>query len=395
MSSQPPLPAAFQGSADLARLVLNSLNAGVYVTDLERRIVYWNQTAQRITGWQPQDIMGKGCHEQVLCHVDKDDRPLCGKEFCPLHRAMTTDASSNVPIVVFALSADGKRVPMRVSVAPLHDGQGNVIGGVETFMDISGEVGDLQRAQRIQSQCLLNEAAGDSRVRVRMHYAPCDIIGGDFCAISRTGPDRYAFILADVMGHGLPAALYTMYLRSLWDAQCGQPTPAAILSEINRRLANVMSGGSTAGAGFATALCGVLDVATGRVMLSSAGGPSPLLFRDGIAGDDADAWGAELSGTPMGLFESEVYDQVECQLGSLDRLLLFSDGVVEVRDRAGECLESAGLIRLLQDMRYPSADLDVPGLEERLLMYSNGIRFDDDVTLLEIRLSGPNPARPE
>jgi phosphoserine phosphatase RsbU/P len=199
----------------LPPLVLNSLNAGVYVTDLERRIIYWNQTAQRITGWRSRDVLGKACHEQVLCHVDKDDRPLCGKEFCPLHRAITTGLSSDVPIVVFALSTRQKRVPMRVSVAPLRDGSGKIVGGVEMFLDLSLEVGDMQRAQRIQSQCLVNEAVHDPRLWVRMHYAPHDMIGGDFCAMSLAGPDRYAFIVADVMGHGLSAALYDVPAQSL------------------------------------------------------------------------------------------------------------------------------------------------------------------------------------
>jgi PAS domain S-box-containing protein len=361
----------------LPALVLNSLNAGVYVTDVDRRIVYWNQTAQRITGWRSQDILGKACHEQVLCHVDKDDRPLCGEEFCPLHRAITTGTSSDVPIVVFALSARKRRVPMRVSVAPLRDSDGRTIGGVEMFLDMSQEVGDMQRAQRIQAQCLLNEAGNDPRLAVRMHYTPHDMIGGDFCAVSRAGPDHYAFIVADVMGHGLSAALYTMYLRSLWDEYCRQKTPAAILAAMNKRLSSVMSGDG----GFATAVCGTVDVPQGRLFLASAGGPTPLLCnKDGCQPVP------EMSGLPMGLLDQDEYNQVEQQLGPDGRLLLFSDGLVEVRDGQGQCLETDGLIRLLQDLQYPARSLDVPGLEERLLKYSNAIRFDDDITLLELRL---------
>lgn len=370
------IPLGDNGSA-LPPLVLNSLNAGVYVTDVDRRIVYWNQTAQRITGWRSQDILGKACHEQVLCHVDKDNRPLCGEEFCPLHRAIATGTSSDVPIVVFALSARDRRVPMRVSVAPLCDADGKTIGGVEMFLDMSQEVGDMQRAQRIQAQCLLNEAVNDPRLQVRMHYVPHDMIGGDFCAVSRAGPDHYAFILADVMGHGLSAALYTMYLRSLWDEYCRQNTPAAILTAMNKRLSSVMSGEG----GFATAVCGTVDVPQGRLLLSSAGGPTPLLCNKGNC-----QFVTEMSGLPMGLLDQDGYDQVERPLEPEGRLLLFSDGLVEVRDAGGQCLDTDGLVRLLQDLQYPSRGLDVSGLEERLLRYSNAIRFDDDITLLELRL---------
>lgn len=363
-------------SGVLPSLVLDSVNAGVYVTDLERRIVYWNETAQRITGWKADQILGKHCHEQVLCHVDKDGRALCGEEFCPLHRAITTGTSSDVPIIVFARTADGGRVPMRVSVGPLRDESGRIVGGVETFQDMSAELGDFQRAQRIQSQCLLNEAAGDARLDVRVHYAPHDMVGGDFCAISRVAPDRYAFLVADVMGHGISAALYTMYLRSLWDEQRSRETPAAMLSAMNRRLGGVMTGS----AAFATAVCGMLDVGSGQLWLSSAGGPEPLLFRMG-----GGATVTAISGLPMGLMDQNEYDQIELLLDPGDRLLLFSDGVVEVRGSDSQLLGVDGLLRLLCQLDYPAADLDGRGLEQKILAYSNAIRFDDDLTIVEVR----------
>ncbi|MBN1488671.1 MAG: SpoIIE family protein phosphatase [Phycisphaerae bacterium] len=362
-------------SSRLPALVLDSANAGVYVTDTERRIIYWNKAAQRITGWQADEILGKQCLDQVLCHVDKDGRELCGEEFCPLHRAITTGTSSDVPIIVFARTANGGRVPMRVSVAPLRAEDGRIVGGVETFHDISTELGDFQRAQRIQSQCLLNEAVDDPRLEAHVHYAPHDVVGGDFCAISRPAPDRYAFIVADVMGHGISAALYTMYLRSLWDDHRSQETPAALLSAMNRRLSSVMSGHGA----FATAVCGMLDVGSGCLRLSSAGGPGPMLFHA-----DGSQLTVSSSGFPMGLIEDGEYDQIERRLDRGTRLLLCSDGAVEICGADGRQLGIDGLMRLLCEMGYPAENLDYGVLEQRLLTYSNRIRFDDDLTFLEI-----------
>ena len=70
------------------KAVLDSINDGVYVTDSTRKIVYWGAGAERITGWQSVDVLGKHCHDGILCHVDKDGHRLCGKEHCPLHRSM-------------------------------------------------------------------------------------------------------------------------------------------------------------------------------------------------------------------------------------------------------------------------------------------------------------------
>ena len=136
---------------------LKSLNDGVYAVDTERRIIYWGPSAERITGWRAQDIMGRRCSDDVLAHVDKDGRRLCGREHCPLHRAMVTGKSSDVPIIAFARHKEGRQVPMRVSVAPVRNDSGKVIGGVETFRDASQELDYQSRKVKIKSKLIFRE----------------------------------------------------------------------------------------------------------------------------------------------------------------------------------------------------------------------------------------------
>ena len=121
----------------LSSLILDSLSDGVYVCDKDRRITYWSKSAERITGWESKDVVGRRCLDDVLCHIDKDNHQLCGEEFCPLHRSMITGARSTVPIIVYAKGKSGGRIPMQVSVSPIRDQAGEVIGGVETFRDMS------------------------------------------------------------------------------------------------------------------------------------------------------------------------------------------------------------------------------------------------------------------
>ncbi len=82
--------------------ILDSLNDGVYVTDLDRKITYWNRAAERITGWRTSEVIGKNCSDNILCHVDKDGHILFGVELCPLHSSFTTVFSSTFPIMLFA-----------------------------------------------------------------------------------------------------------------------------------------------------------------------------------------------------------------------------------------------------------------------------------------------------
>ncbi len=146
-------------------VILDGLGDGVYVCDRERRIVYWNKGAERMTGWSAADVVGRKCLEDVLCHVDKDGRRLCGEELCPLHRSIVTGVATRLPIIVFALCKNGKRIATQVTAAPLRNAAGEIVGGVETFRDVSAMLSDLERARKIQAQTLELDLPPDPRLR--------------------------------------------------------------------------------------------------------------------------------------------------------------------------------------------------------------------------------------
>ena len=137
-------------SLDLSRLgageILNTLAEGAYITDTQRRIVFWNKAAERITGWAAAEVVGRTCFDNILCHVDKDQHPLCGKEYCPLHRSIITGQASEAPLLVYARTTGGRRIPVEVTVSPLRDAAGAVVGGVELFRDASESVAEMERA---------------------------------------------------------------------------------------------------------------------------------------------------------------------------------------------------------------------------------------------------------
>lgn len=368
------------GSAIRERTIIDSLGDGIYATDLERNIVYWSRSAERITGWTQEDVRGRGCWDNFLCHVDKDGRSLCGKDACPMHRAIVTNEGSTVPIIVFATGKDGGRIPMQVSVAPIHDDEGRVIGAVEVFRDMTAVMDDITRAQRIQQQAMSAELPQDPRATFAVHYTPQDIIGGDFYLVERLDADRIAFMLADLMGHGTSAALHTMYLRSLWEELRElRMEPAAFVGALNNRLHRLVRESHS----FATALYGVLDLETGRLRLVPAGHGSPFVFRA--------AGGLERIETmamALGLIDEFPYPVAELELRRGDCVLAFTDGAFELRNRLGELLLEEGFERLLHDMGYPAAGITLPRIEAQLLELSDSVRFEDDLTLMELRFAG-------
>ena len=359
------------------KAIVDSLSDGVYVCDLDRKITYWSRTAERITGWSAEDVVGRACFDNVLCHIDKDDHQLCGEEYCPLHRAMVTGAGSKGSLLVYAQGKDGQRVPMQVSVAPLRNAVGEIIGGVETFQDASAVVHDLERAKAIQQLALEHDLPPDDRIEFTTHYVPQAIVGGDYYAIEQLDVDRYGLMLADVMGHGVAAALYTMHLSSLWNRYRSLiGSPAEFTANVNNELAKVVKTDES----FATALCGLVDLKDRTFRFASAGAPQVLLMHA-----DGTHEFLEGSGLPLAIMEDADYEETSTEIQDGDRLLLFSDGAVEIQNAEGKMLDLDGLIGILKKQGYPTADIQMEALEEALLKYSNSIRLDDDLTFVEIR----------
>jgi phosphoserine phosphatase RsbU/P len=357
-------------------VILDSLSDGVYVCDKDRRIVFWSQAAARITGWESADVIGRQCVDDVLAHVDKDGHRLCGEEFCPLHRAMVTGTQSTVGLLVYARGKEGNRIPMQVTVAPIRDRAGKIIGGVESFRDMSAVLTDLERAKRIQALSLETELPEDPRVAFSTHYVPHDIVGGDFYAIKQLDTDHYAFLLADVMGHGVAAALHTMHLSSLWERHCCLlAEPVTFAQTVNEELARVVKGES-----FATALCGIIDAEHRRLRSVSAGGPPGLAMRAGGTVEDIGT-----PGLPFGMIDGADYDGLEAGFAPGDCLLFFSDGAVEVHNAQGEMLGVTGLAQILREVGYPAHGFQINSVEKRLLQYSNDLRLTDDLTFIEVR----------
>lgn len=360
--------------------ILDAMNVGVYVCDRDRKIVYWSRKAEAITGWLSEDVMGHSCRDNILNHIDKDGRPLCGEESCPLNRTMVTGIEANVPIIVFARGKDGRRIPMQVNVAPLRNAAGDVIGGVETFRDMTPVMPDLRRAKQIQDRINSTDLPPDSRLRFSTLYRPRDMVGGDFYAIQAESGNRYTFMLADMVGHGLAAALYAVHLNLVWNKYHDLRTaPGAFTAAANEDLVQVFGPDNS----FATAVCGVFDARHGTLKLAGAGGPPPLL----LPKDGQPQW-LQTPGTPLGIATGSAPAELATTLKPGDRVMVCSDGAFEVHNAARDELGQDGFTTILKELNYPQTDLRMERIEEEILKFSNAIRLPDDLTMILLEYVG-------
>jgi len=367
------------------REILNALADAAYVTDVNRRIIFWSDAAQRITGWLSRAVEGRSCYDNLLQHVDKDGHALCGEEHCPLHRAITTNGRSEEPLLVFARHKEGHRVPVEVTVAPIQDQTGAVIGGIEVFRDLTQVMEDLRRAQVIQTHALQSRLPEDPRLEIEVVYTPEEIVGGDFYRAEKLDTDHYAVMVADVMGHGVAAALYTMQLRALWeDCRPAVMDPAAFFDTMNQRLHAL----ARADGYFATAFVVVLNAATGALRYARAGHPPALWFRR-----CGQTTLLDRKSPALGLLDSARYCDGKIQMASGDSVLLYTDGAAEIADAEDQELGEDGLRALLERENFGAVPVPLTQIEQRLLEHSSRIRLSDDLTLVRVTWRGTPPDR--
>lgn len=367
--------------ADLSKLgapaVLNALADGAYITDRDRRILFWNEAAERITGWPAAEVVGKSCFQNVLCHIDKDGHALCGKEYCPLHRAIVTERASDAPLLIYAQTRSGRRVPVEVTVSPLRDESGTVVGGIELFRDASEAVDEMRRARVIQDNALRCPLPEDPRIELKIHQVPRDLVGGDFHRVEHLKGPLYAIMVADVAGHGVSAALYAMQLRALWeDLRPELHRPDRVFTAMNRRVRAIAPEEGY----FATAVYAVVDAESGLITYARAGHPPPLLLRAAGRVEELTC------GQPaLGMIEDHTYESFTAMLAPGDTLLAYTDGAVEVNDRQGRELGIEGFRQIAAQLARASTSPDLARLEEAIFTYSGAIHLADDLTLISLR----------
>jgi diguanylate cyclase (GGDEF)-like protein/PAS domain S-box-containing protein len=130
------------------RAVLDNIADGVYFCDRKRRITFWNQGAERITGYSAAEVEGQSCSGNLLVHVDEHGRSLC-RGHCPVAATIEDGASRQAQVYVH--HKEGHRVPILVRTRPIYGDDGRVDGVVETFSDNTALLDALQKVNELSA----------------------------------------------------------------------------------------------------------------------------------------------------------------------------------------------------------------------------------------------------
>jgi sigma-B regulation protein RsbU (phosphoserine phosphatase) len=228
---------------------------------------------------------------------------------------------------------------------------------------------ELEIARRIQMSILPGEFPATSRLKVAVRYVPMTSVAGDFYDFVIAEDERAAILVADVSGHGVPAALIASMVKLAASSQREHaPHPARLLRGMN----SVLVGNTQAQ--FVTAACVFFDTAAKELRYAAAAHPPMLRLRDGHVEE------IEENGLMLAAFDFAAYEQRSVAIESGDRFLLYTDGVIEAANGSGEFFGEKRLKQKLQQCAGLLADEAADAITSTVRAWSP--RQDDDITVL-------------
>ncbi|NMB62654.1 MAG: sensor domain-containing diguanylate cyclase [Chloroflexi bacterium] len=142
--------------------LVDNLFEGVFYVDTERRITYWNKSAERISGYCQTHVVGNYCFNNGMCHINEEGVQLC-QTGCPL--TATLQDGQMRKMEVYLQHAHGYRVPVIIHTSPILDDQGKIIGAVETFTDNKDMFLTRKRMQSLSKELEFDKLTGVSSRR--------------------------------------------------------------------------------------------------------------------------------------------------------------------------------------------------------------------------------------
>ena len=240
---------------------------------------------------------------------------------------------------------------------------------------------ELEIARRIQTDILPAPYPSSTHFRVAARYVPMTAVAGDFYDFLILNPQQAGLLIADVSGHGIPAALIASMVKLAATSQrANAADPAALLSGMN----TVLHGHTQSQ--FVTAAYVYLDATTSTLRYSAAAHPPMLLLRAG------EIIPIEENGLMLAAFSFATYETAVHPIEPGDRLLLYTDGLLEATNQHGEEFGADRLHALLKEtaLLHPSdaADRIVSTLENWSLAQN------DDITILLCDYASPYASIP-
>ncbi len=237
---------------------------------------------------------------------------------------------------------------------------------------------ELETAQRVQKSLLPQNLAAVGGVDVAVSYMPTSIIGGDMYDIVEIDDDRIAFLILDVCGHGVPAALIAAMSKvSFTRTILKYDSPRYIFTQVNGELCRFMPDGR-----YVTGFLGILDKAKKTFTYSRAGHPPVALVRPG---SDAVSY-LKIPAPLIGIFYDSKFEEASIDVSSGDVLVFYTDGLVECVDADGKHFNMQEFENAVLANKSDTAAAILDSISLSLNSFRSGAPQADDITTLVVKI---------
>jgi sigma-B regulation protein RsbU (phosphoserine phosphatase) len=387
----------------LLRQLIDHVPLKIYFKDMESKFTMANQgTAEKMGVPKGRDLSGK--HDRDFFHEDHW-KPAENDE-----RRIIETGEAIIDQLELETWHHGSETWVVTSKFPWRDRLGNIKGtfgissDVTTLVTAQREAIDLARQLQQQNQAYeeelllareIQQALADEefptvttdahgQLRFGARYIPISGLAGDFFEVIKVNENCFSVLICDVMGHGVRSALIVAMLRGLLEKQRAQAgEPGLFLQGLNDGLAAILERAGTTM--FATAFFGLIDLSAGTFKYACGGHPGPFIAgRNGVR---QIATCRSHKGPGLGLIRGATFPTHEIDLSEIDRMILFTDGVVEAESPSGEPFFESRLMEIIHGKSSESLENLLDGILSSVLAFSERKQFDDDVCLLGLELS--------
>ena len=236
---------------------------------------------------------------------------------------------------------------------------------------------EMDIAKTIQFASIPGDFPESPHFALAASMTPARDVGGDFYDFFPLGSARFAFLVADVSGKGISAALYMMTAKTLIkDILLAERDPAKALTKVNADLSRNNPANM-----FLTAWVGVLDLETGRVDFANAGHNPPVVRR----ADGSAEWLSGKSGPMLAFMEGVKYAPISVELAPGDELFLYTDGVTEAMDPSESLFGDDRLMAAVAAVPSGGPESLCGGVRSAVARFAAGAPAADDLTVLAVQ----------
>lgn len=360
----------------LASKIMENSPDGIWMADSKGRIQTVNPAFSRITAYESAEVMGKNV--AVLHGLSPDDIVME-----KIWEIIRKDGIWKGELA--SRRKNGEVYPALLRINTIRDHNENIVNYIGVLSDISEKHKEenirleLDRAKEIYNlvvQPRLPEIAG---IEINAKCIPAENIGGDIMEIIKINEKKLVVFLADITGHGVSAAMTANTLKMLF-REISESTVEP--SKIFRYLNNVMYNNILPDDMIA-AFCGCIDLENMEMNYCLNGLPNPFIFRD------QKVHFLKPTGYPLGVFKEMENKCLHIPLFQKDLLVLYTDGISEVRGEGGRVFGNQGIENSVSDKKHNSRTI-VEDIFRGAENFQQKNYFSDDIIILAINIYDEN-----